>query len=333
MNLLLIFLLMAHTVSPYQSHLNAVLMRAAASGDTRKITIRLQEGADINARTLLGHTPLELAVEYHHFEAVDLLLDHRANVNLGSSFGTPLTWAVTNGNVDITRLLLIRGAKPDNGGPSVTPLAAVLLYTMNAKPQPDSLIGLTVQISPDTPHNRRLAQQIKEKELEQEVRQYVGFRPGALEKRHDQGLQIISLLLAYGANVNLRGGGGSTPLMNAALAGSLEAARLLVDKGALINAKDESGMTALFYASLSGATNLVKFLINKGADANAQGKEGSTAMFNAVQRQDVEMVRFLLDHKANPNLSPEHSETPLGMAKRFGNPEIVTLLKNAGAHE
>ena len=332
MNLLLTFLLLAHTISPQQAHLNAVLARAAVLGDTQKMAVCLRGGANVNTYTLLYQTPLELAVEYHHYDAARLLLDNGAHINSASGFGTPLTWAVQNGDVALTRLLLDRGAWVDYGGQTATPLSAVLLFVVKAQAQPESnMMDMAVEILPNTPHNRRLAQLFRAKELEQYRRQYSGFSPGATEHRRACGLQTVRLLLSHGADVNRKGGGEITPLMECALAGSAEAAQLLLDKGAAVDAKDESGMTSLFYASMSGSPDLVKLLINKGADANAQRKDGSTALFYAVEGQNAEMVQSLLTHGANPNLSPSHSETLLGMAKRYGNPKIIILLQNAGA--
>ena len=164
MNLLLPFLLLAHIISPHQAHLNAVLARSAAAGDAAKIAVCLTQGADINAKTLLDQTPLEIAVEYRHIEAVRLLLNHHANVNLGSSFGTPLTWAAQNGDVAITRLLLDRGAWVDYGGQTATPLSAVLLSVAKAPAPSDSvMLDVAVQISPNTPHNRRLGRLFRAK--------------------------------------------------------------------------------------------------------------------------------------------------------------------------
>src|SRR5436189_244371 len=50
------------------------------------------------------------------------------------------------------------------------------------------------------------------------------------------------------AVVNLRGLGGSTPLMYAALYGDLKSMRVLLDAGADPNAKNYAGATALMWA-------------------------------------------------------------------------------------
>ena len=55
-------------------------------------------------------------------------------------------------------------------------------------------------------------------------------------------MEIVSLLLEAGANINDRGGaqcGGVTPLHDACNCGNLDVIRLLVGKGANVHAKDD----------------------------------------------------------------------------------------------
>ena len=76
MKLLSALLLLNLAISPHHAHMNGTLVRAAALGDTQKAADQIREGADVNTQSILGQTPLELAVEYHHFETARLLLEH-----------------------------------------------------------------------------------------------------------------------------------------------------------------------------------------------------------------------------------------------------------------
>jgi ankyrin repeat protein len=76
--------------------------------------------------------------------------------------------------------------------------------------------------------------------------------------------EMIKLLLEKGANPNVRGPKGETPLGFAAKY-SLKAVQMLVVKGADINAKDEAGFTALRWAQKMEQSKIVEFLKKKGA--------------------------------------------------------------------
>ena len=81
-----------------------------------------------------------------------------------------------------------------------------------------------------------------------------GWSPLGWAARKGQ-LGSLRLLLTHGADVNMRGGaGGSTPLIQAAMGGHLEAVRELVSAGA-VDSRDESGFTAAMHAGFRHPQN------------------------------------------------------------------------------
>lgn len=76
--------------------------------------------------------------------------------------------------------------------------------------------------------------------------------------------EMIELLLSKGADPNVHGPNGETPLGLAAKY-SLKAVQMLVDKGAELNARYDPGFTALRWAREMGQEEVAKFLIEKGA--------------------------------------------------------------------
>jgi ankyrin repeat protein len=83
---------------------------------------------------------------------------------------------------------------------------------------------------------------------------------------------IFELLIAAGANVNLKNDQGQTPIFSACFNES--AVGLLAQAGADLNAKDKSGRNALMHCV---APEFAKAMIAAGADLNARDREGHTA--------------------------------------------------------
>jgi ankyrin repeat protein len=75
----------------------------------------IEMGANVNARTLTGHTPLHFASFYSVMEGVRILLDVGAIVDTTTNDGyTPLYYAIRYEYVGFTKLVLDRGAKVSN---------------------------------------------------------------------------------------------------------------------------------------------------------------------------------------------------------------------------
>jgi hypothetical protein len=93
--------------------LDEELLEAARVGDTARVKELLRKGANVNARTENGITPLHWAAFWGHVDFVRLLLDHGADVNArGYNGWTPLHFAALQGRAGVARLLLERGADP-----------------------------------------------------------------------------------------------------------------------------------------------------------------------------------------------------------------------------
>lgn len=75
---------------------------------------------------------------------------------------------------------------------------------------------------------------------------------------------LIIQLLRHGADVNLSGQGGVTPLMSAI--DTFDLVDMLVKNGANINGKDESNASALDKAREIRATRVERYLIAHGAN-------------------------------------------------------------------
>lgn len=89
--------------------------------------------------------------------------------------------------------------------------------------------------------------------------------------------------------------------------------------------KDES---PLMLAALHGLTDVCRQLIVRGADVN---KPGWAPLHYAATHGHLEVMDLLLEQYAYIDAASPNGTTPLMMAARYGTPEAVKLLLQAGA--
>jgi cytohesin len=142
--------------------------------------------------------------------------------------------------------------------------------------------------------------------------------------------------------------GGFTPLLFAARVGDVESAKHLLAGGADVNESTPNNLSALVVATHSGNGAFAAFLVDHGANVNADGG-GYSALHAAILRGDAGLVKTLVAHGAdvqaklrNGTPSRYYSKdyafnedlvgaTPIWLAARFGEPEMIRTLAAAGA--
>ena len=130
-------------------------------------------------------------------------------------------------------------------------------------------------------------------------------------------------LLDKGADVNTKTQYGATALAYACDKGHIEVVKLLLERGANVNVRDTFyGEVPLGWALQKNNVEIIKLLIEKGA----QGKE--RVLTYAVQAGHIDLVKVVLD---KGDLKPGPLSSALELATSANKPEIVELLKKAGA--
>lgn len=105
----------ADAVSPRGS---TPLMLACRAGHAEIVCLLLKAGADPNVRTAKGHTALRSAVDGRRIGIVGVLLEHGADADPVDTHGhTPVQWAAMRGDVQIVGLLRTHGADMARPGP------------------------------------------------------------------------------------------------------------------------------------------------------------------------------------------------------------------------
>jgi len=265
------------------------LMWSVAEGHGGAAQALMDYGADVNARSTAGNTPLFFAVRRGDQPLVDLLLRRGAELHRLTPAGmSTLVVAITNAHWNLATWLLDKGADPNSGAPGSTPLhSAIRVRNPDtvALPEPaptgDSLAFIQALIAHGANVNTPLQRGPTSTFLN-----LTGASPFLLAA-HAVDVPLMKLLLAHGADPRTPTKEKSTALMAAAGLGydegrhtawtephSLAAVQLVLEQGADVNAVDENGNTALHGAAFTGANSVVRLLAAKGARLDAKDKLG-----------------------------------------------------------
>ena len=348
-----------------------VLMNASRTGRVDAIKLLLDRGASVNAKeSERGQTALMWAVLENHADAVKLLLARGADINakttartikgeytparpaaasgpgiirqraLPTAEGgmTALLFAVRDGNMPMTRLLLDSGADLQLASANDTsPLIIAILngqteiasYLLNRGANPNAI---------DAYKRGPLFAAI-------ELRNFNHEKYSDLPTDGRDPLDLIKALLAKGANPNQQTNttpvhglmqfdgswvnfDGQTPLIRAALSGDAEVMKLLLQYKADAKITTDGGTTSLMAAaginwipaqtymhSEEEYVEAVNLCLAQGVDVNAANSMGLTAMHGAANRGWESIVQILADHGSKLDPKDKEGRTPMTYAQ------------------
>ncbi|XP_077592024.1 ankyrin repeat domain-containing protein 27 isoform X3 [Stigmatopora nigra] len=144
-------------------------------------------------------------------------------------------------------------------------------------------------------------------------------------------LELTSLFIRHGADVNARTDHKATPLHLASQYNHLQVVTFLLECNAKINKKDRYGNTALIVACLHGNLEAATTLTHSEALVNVRNHQGNSALHCAVRAGHHALVEMLLRAGACPHLRNKKHKTPLETAYQLGgkNGELVRSLQKA----
>jgi len=292
------------------------------------VELLIAAGADVNVKNQRGRTPLYDAAIWDRKDIAKLLFDAGADVNAKDNDGkTPLDAAKEENKNEIADLLRKKGGKTGKELEGGEPVAK------KVPSQPS-------QPSPPPAESKPAEPVVEATQPEPPTAKAPGIP--LWKAVSTKNIEAVKQHLASGADVNVKGNTGLTPLHWAAASGHTEVVELLIAEGADVNARDQVGKTPLQIATDKGHKEIAELLIAKGADVNAKnGGWGRTPLHVAAIKGQKEIAELLITKGADVNaisnstisLSTNASlkgKTPLDEAIKRKRTETVNLLRKHG---
>ncbi len=353
------------------SPLNDPLFEASSKGDTKRLELILNLGADVNKKVVLqkgidltlqgglqeyvGYTALTFAAEGGHLDTVKLLLDKGADVKQSSKFTLSRTSHRLYGHKRTSDESFGFGKEFNDRAEIVK-----LLLNKGAFVEPEAFINI---VGSDY---TELIKLFFEKGLVLNENESNRALIAAVHQGNNK--EIVELLYTkYNLDPNFLD--SYTALMYAANNNNTDIMTLLIEKGANVNFKNKLGDSALTIAVAGLSPNFyhhepnieaMRLLIEKGAQADSnilvalalkgeasdiknffkQGvqvdsKELDESLIFMARKGDSQGVKELLNKGANINALYRDGKTPLMYAAEFaakgGSIEALKLLLSKGA--
>lgn len=141
-------------------------------------------------------------------------------------------------------------------------------------------------------------------------------------------LPLIETVVKGGLDVNARTKSGETAFFRASTIASLDVMNRLKELNADINLPNNNGQTPLILSITGHDIRVTDWLLKNGADVNAKDIQGNTALMYAIATNQQEIVEKLLTYQAQTHIINKFSHSPVQLALRIKNKNIVRLIQN-----
>jgi len=307
----------------------SVLNIAAGAGHKEVVEMLLAHGADVNAGGRFKVTPLASAAFKGYTEVAAVLLAHGADPRCVDSSNPPLMLATLASRLEMVRLLLDRGARPQD-------CSSTILQGVRTRQIAELLIdhGLDVNepirgVPPllwTVGGTSEVAELLVERGADVNAADYEG-RTGLHAAAEHNNARLIKFLLGEGAKIEARTRGETAlhRLLAANRAGK-ETVELLLDHGLDVNDPEATGRTPLHLAARRGWKHIVEVLVARGAGVNARNQYGETPLHEAATLGHLEAVRALLAAGADAAARDHEGQTASQRAAQKGHAQVAEAL-------
>jgi len=286
----------------YYGALEYNLLIAAEKDYYTEVERMILMGAEVDAETADGATPLVFAVLNNNLTTVKTLIRYDADVNKKTQPGeTPLLIAVKNDNLAIAELLIRYGADPayqDKSGATALHYASIYgnFY----------VVDLLIYYKADL-----------------DKKAFDGTTPlmAAIWAGHSD---VADLLVQSGANLEARDNGGFTPFLIAAQNGDTLLLNLLKKKGVDIYEKNLYNWNALALTIKSDQKDAAEMLLKTGNQWHNAENKTINPYYVAVKYRRKEILNLLDRYKYPSKYKPEFDEIALSVSSRFSTNDFLS---------
>jgi ankyrin repeat protein len=255
-------------------------------GSVAIVEALIEAGAKPDAVNGKGERALDAAVVQSNIPLLNLLLNHNVSIEQPNNDGlTPLMEALVVGNLETVKLLLDHKANPNaRTKDGATPLAFLLIFNEQSE---------LVQIMTRTATKRILFETLVGAGADVKAKTTDGT--GLLTLASQGGnVECARLMLEKGADINERSSStGGSPLFNAAVDCKAPMVRFLLSKGADPNVAGADGVTPLMVCVQKGNYAIADMLLKHGAKVSSATKQGFTALTVAREQHMTGLINLL----------------------------------------
>eukprot|EP01041_Mallomonas_annulata_P000155 gene155-259_t len=288
---------------------NTALHMAAEMDAPDVVTTLCELGADVNARTTTGGTPLHTAADVGASHAIAALLSAPCRCFpevLLNNDTTPLYLAAQNGHAAAAEALLTGGAEVSFAMPRTT-----YAGSLHLRKSGDSSMQWSAPVNSEAGNGAEALH-------------------AAAENGHTE---VVRLLLRWGADVNSVSMGAS-PLVVAAQHNQPHTVRALLEANAnteILTSVD--GATALYYATGRGLDDIVTLLLDHGADCNVKQRRagGFPLLYAILSGHDSTSHLLLSRSECEVTLSSTDGTTALHAAVSSNKDTLLSQILARGA--